>query len=255
MPPKKAQTTAESQPDAAAVDSATTSGIEAWELPKTLVTKIAKAAVDAGAESENSISGDANGSVPNALPTKFTKDATLSLVKGSTVFINYVAATAHDIALSRSHKTIAAADIIKALEQLEFGDIAAILPGELEAYRAAEKAKKAAVPGPSKKGKEKETTEKITLTIPGGQKKPQTPNQSQIASSLPPAASIPGDEREDQVDSMVVEGEDPVGLGNDGIDDDVEDEDEGGHDHDMDVDVDEGGGDGEEEVEERDGTS
>jgi hypothetical protein len=39
---------------------------------------------------------------------------------------------AHDIAISRSHKTISAADVIKALEQLEFGDIAALMPAELE---------------------------------------------------------------------------------------------------------------------------
>jgi DNA polymerase epsilon subunit 3 len=167
MPPKKAQRAAESQADAAA-EATGASGIEAWELPKSLVTKIAKSAVgDSGAPGGDGAGGKGEAS----MPTKFTKDATLSMVKGSTVFINYVGklcssikvtqtmaeasfsycscyvslqnilwtaslihfpTRAHDIALSRSHKTISAADVIKALEQLEFGDIATLMPAELE---------------------------------------------------------------------------------------------------------------------------
>jgi hypothetical protein len=90
MPSKKVQTGADSQVDGAAADAAASSGIESWELPKTLVTKIAKAAVGVGSESDPSTSGGHNGTGESAMPTKFTKDATLSLVKGSTVFINYV---------------------------------------------------------------------------------------------------------------------------------------------------------------------
>jgi len=245
MPPKKAQTAAESQADTAAQDATAATGIESWELPKTLVTKIAKTAVgDAGASS----STDAGGSVP----TKFTKDATLSLIKGSTVFINYVAATAHDIALYRSHKTISAADVIKALEQLEFGDIAALMPAELEAYRAHEKAKKAGG-GSSKKGKEKAQAPeasgsgagKITLTIPGGQKKTQAPDvgtsQAGAASSTVGAGA---ESRGDQADSMMVE-EDGGGDDDDGAE--LEDEGEGddggeeGDENEMDVDEGEAG--------------
>jgi len=232
MPPKKAQVTADSQVDTAANDPLGTTGIEAWELPKTLVTKIAKSAVgDSGASG----SGGASGSTEPAMPTKFTKDATLSMVKGSTVFINYVAATAHDIALSRSHKTISAADVIKALEQLEFGDIAALMPAELEAYRALEKAKKAGG-GPSKKGKEKEKAPeppgtglgsgKLTLTIPGGQKKPLATDQDG------PSASVAASAVSGQADSMVVEED---GGGDDDVDD--EGDDIGGDDeNEMDID-------------------
>jgi DNA polymerase epsilon subunit 3 len=86
MPPKKAQAAAESQADAAA-DSIGANGIEAWELPKSLVTKIAKSAVgDTGAPAAAAFGNKAE----PPMPTKFTKDATLSMVKGSTVFINYV---------------------------------------------------------------------------------------------------------------------------------------------------------------------
>jgi len=59
----------------------------------------------------------------------------LSLVKGSTVFINYLAATAHDVALSKQHKSISASDVLKALEMLEFTDMVEQLQGELQVYR------------------------------------------------------------------------------------------------------------------------
>jgi hypothetical protein len=105
----------------------------------------------------------------------------------------------------------------------------------ISAYRTAEKAKKTAVAGTSKKGKEKEiTAEKITLTIPGGQKKSQPPNLNQTPSSIPVAGSVPGDDRGDQVDSMVVEDDGAGGAGNDDIDEEEDEEDEGGHDMDVD---------------------
>ncbi|GLB42627.1 putative histone-fold-containing protein [Lyophyllum shimeji] len=90
-------------------------GIENFELPKSLVTKIAKSAIP-----ENS---------------KLQKETVLSLVKGSTVFINYLAATAHDVAVSKQHKSISASDVLKALELIEFGDLVDKLQAELLIYR------------------------------------------------------------------------------------------------------------------------
>ncbi|KAJ7207816.1 histone-fold-containing protein [Mycena pura] len=95
-------------------------GIENYELPKSLVTRIAKSALP-----EN---------------IKMQKETVLSLVKGSTVFINYLAATqvsslAHDVALSKQHKSISASDVLKALETIEFGDLVDKLQGELLVYR------------------------------------------------------------------------------------------------------------------------
>jgi len=66
---------------------------------------------------------------------KLQKETVLSLVKGSTVFINYLAATAHDVALSKQHKSISASDVLKALEMLEFTDMVEQLQGELQVYR------------------------------------------------------------------------------------------------------------------------
>lgn len=85
MAPKKA---AESQPEPSGENIAAL-GIEAWELPKTLVARIAKAAVG-GTETDNSTALGIQERPGDSMPTKFTKDATVSLVKGSTVFINYV---------------------------------------------------------------------------------------------------------------------------------------------------------------------
>ncbi|TFK68325.1 hypothetical protein BDN72DRAFT_683164 [Pluteus cervinus] len=90
-------------------------GIDNFELPKSLVTKIARSAIPDSA--------------------KLQKESVLSLVKGSTVFINYLAATAHDVALSKQHKSISASDVIKALEMMEFGDIVEQLQAELLVYR------------------------------------------------------------------------------------------------------------------------
>ncbi|KAG6860398.1 hypothetical protein C0995_011645 [Termitomyces sp. Mi166 len=104
-------------------------GIENFELPKSLVTKIAKSALPDNA--------------------KLQKETVLSLVKGSTVFINYLAATAHDVAVSKQHKSISASDVLKALEMIEFGDLVERLQTELVVYRANAKTDKKKIPPPS----------------------------------------------------------------------------------------------------------
>ncbi|KAJ6552044.1 histone-fold-containing protein [Mycena vulgaris] len=101
-------------------------GMENFELPKSLVTRIARSALP-----EN---------------VKMQKETVLSLIKGSTVFINYLAATAHDVALSKQHKSISASDVLKALEMIEFGDLVDKLQAELVVYREQAKTDK------SKKG-------------------------------------------------------------------------------------------------------
>ncbi|KAG6918860.1 hypothetical protein DXG01_010923 [Tephrocybe rancida] len=118
-------------------------GIENFELPKSLITKIAKSALPESA--------------------KLQKETVLSLVKGSTVFINYLAATyvylvlthsvahgnehsAHDVAISKQHKSISASDVLKALEMIEFGDLVDKLQTELVVYRANAKTDKKKAP-------------------------------------------------------------------------------------------------------------
>ncbi|KLO10366.1 histone-fold-containing protein [Schizopora paradoxa] len=112
----QAPATAQAQQDAVS------DGIENYELPKSLVTRIAKSAIP-----ENS---------------KLQKDMVTALVQGSTVFINYLAATAHDIATSRQHKSVSASDVLKALESLQFVDMVDKIQEELKVYRELQKSGK-----------------------------------------------------------------------------------------------------------------
>jgi len=88
---------------------------------------------------------------------KLGKDSVAALTKASTVFINYLSATAHDVARSRGHKTIAAADVLKALEIIEFGDLVPGLEEDLEVYREGnKKAKPTRDPASRRKGSAKD---------------------------------------------------------------------------------------------------
>ncbi|KAI0248976.1 hypothetical protein BJV78DRAFT_731264 [Lactifluus subvellereus] len=97
---------------AQAQQDAVSEGIENFELPRALVTRIARSAVPENA--------------------KLQKDTVLSLVKGATVFINYLAATAHEVSTSKQHKSISASDVFKALELIEFADLIPPLQAELQ---------------------------------------------------------------------------------------------------------------------------
>ncbi|CAE6419878.1 unnamed protein product [Rhizoctonia solani] len=101
-------------------------GIENYELPKTLVTRIVKSAIPENA--------------------KVQKEAMHAFLKGSTVFINYLAATAHDLSRARGHKSVGAADVIKAIETIEFNTdgLVKFLEADLEAYRQGTKKPKPA---------------------------------------------------------------------------------------------------------------
>ncbi|KAI0710756.1 histone-fold-containing protein [Earliella scabrosa] len=122
--------TAQAQQDAVA------DGIDNFELPRSLIMKLARAS-----------------QVPEN--TKFSKEVILAILKASTVFINYLAATAHEVASQKQHKSISATDVLKALELVEFGDIAKNIQGELQVYRDLQKSDKRK----GGKGKAKDTSE------------------------------------------------------------------------------------------------
>lgn len=135
-------------------------GIENFELPKSLVTKIAKSAMPDNA--------------------KLQKETVLSLVKGSTVFINYLVATAHDVAMSKQHKSISASDVLKALEMIEFGDLVENLQNELQIYRdntKGDKSRKSGTASSSHKGKARESETASVVSKSKGKDK---------ATNLPP---------------------------------------------------------------------
>ncbi|TNY22725.1 hypothetical protein DMC30DRAFT_414878 [Rhodotorula diobovata] len=100
-------------------------GIEAFELQKSVVARLVKA------------------SLPPDV--KLQKEVPLAMVKGSTVFIAYLAALAHDTATEKNHKTIAASHVLEASKQLAWDDGGALqkmLKKELAAFRANNEAKK-----------------------------------------------------------------------------------------------------------------
>ncbi|KZV63608.1 histone-fold-containing protein [Peniophora sp. CONT] len=112
-------------------------GIEQYELPRAVVTKLARAAVPDG--------------------TKMQRDTVTALMKGSTVFINYLAAVAQDVAHQKQHKTVSAADVLRALELIDFADVAGPLQEELDAYRSNQRKSSSAAPASKPKvGKPKQ---------------------------------------------------------------------------------------------------
>ncbi|KAL0948243.1 hypothetical protein HGRIS_010841 [Hohenbuehelia grisea] len=223
----RTSSTPKTGPTAVAQQEQVTEGIEKFELPRALVTKIAKSA----------IGNDA----------KLQKETVLSLVKGSTVFINYLGATAHDVALSKQHKSISASDVIKALELMDFDEaFRKIIQDELVAYRdlpKTDKGKKggasaSAVAGSSKAKASASTAARGSVSAPGpagpsitipakgkGKGKAKTPANADTASSasvslardddamdvdVEPADEAPGDEDED--DEMIEEEDDDEEL-------------------------------------------
>ncbi|KAA8908443.1 histone-fold-containing protein [Sphaerosporella brunnea] len=91
-------------------------------LPRSLVTRLAKSVLP-----------------PNAA---IQKQALLALSQGSTVFVNFLCSAANDIARREGRKALSAADILKAINQLEFGDFAPRLEAELALFTRVENGKK-----------------------------------------------------------------------------------------------------------------
>ncbi|GAA5910792.1 uncharacterized protein JCM6883_000318 [Sporobolomyces salmoneus] len=129
MPPRKKPTaaaTTDSTPAAAVADE-DSNGIDQFELPKSVIARLAKS------------------SVPSEV--KLQKEVPLALVKGSTVFINYLAALSHDLATEKNQKTISAAHVLEAVKQLGWEDggkgLERELKKELKGFRKIVEAKKA----------------------------------------------------------------------------------------------------------------
>ncbi|RPD58319.1 histone-fold-containing protein [Lentinus tigrinus ALCF2SS1-7] len=212
---------------AQAQQEAVSEGIDNFELPRSLIMKLARAS-----------------QVPEN--TKFSKEVILAILKASTVFINYLAATAHEVATSKQHKSISATDVLKALELVELADIAKNIQGELPLYRDLQKTDKRK----GGKGKAKDTSTESASAGPKGKGKGKAatgPSSDAPAQGLAPKIHIPAgrpaaapsseagpsegiDEDQEMADAEQDQGEEP---GQDDAedeeideDDDVEEEDE-----------------------------
>ncbi|POW01929.1 hypothetical protein PSHT_12310 [Puccinia striiformis] len=110
-------------------------GIEAVELPRAVVMKLAKS------------TGPGN--------MKLAKEVPVALTKASTVFINYLVAilfirtilrsSAHDIAAAKNEKSLNARHVLEACKELQWADsdqLQKTLKVELDAFRKLNEAKK-----------------------------------------------------------------------------------------------------------------
>ncbi|CAG8950596.1 hypothetical protein HYFRA_00002805 [Hymenoscyphus fraxineus] len=125
MPPKKAMPTMAPNDEAAlAKEQSVRDGIniDDFALPKSIVTKLAKGVLP-----------------PN---TQIQGNAMLAMTKSATVFVNYLASHANEHAISRNQKTLSAADVFAALEELEFPDWKEKLEGELAKWHEIQADKK-----------------------------------------------------------------------------------------------------------------
>ncbi|EKM51031.1 uncharacterized protein PHACADRAFT_262974 [Phanerochaete carnosa HHB-10118-sp] len=196
---------------AQAQQDAASDGIDAYELPKSLVTKLARSAIPENA--------------------KLQKETVLALMKGSTVFINYLGA-AHDVASQKQHKSVSASDVLKALELLDLGDMMPKLQQELTAYRnnqkpdkrrggAKGKAKDAGESASAKaKGKAKAPVTP-TITIPGRVPPPPPPAENDAMNEEPDAQQPRGEDDDEEMMDADIQDEEDIDE-----DEDVEDEDE-----------------------------
>ncbi|EGU11834.1 Proteophosphoglycan ppg4 [Rhodotorula toruloides ATCC 204091] len=156
MPRAKAKKPAQSDP--ADEDG----GLEAFELQK--IARLAKGAVSLDfypiplryrsrwrrRDDRAQLTSPRRGQLP--VDIKLQKEVPLALVKGSTVFINYLAALSHDVATERNNKTISAQHVLDAVKQLGWndgGELHKTLKKELAAFRAAADAKKRGEPAPA----------------------------------------------------------------------------------------------------------
>ncbi|OBT80050.1 hypothetical protein VF21_01151 [Pseudogymnoascus sp. 05NY08] len=105
--------------------------IEDLNLPKSIVTRLAK------------------GVLPPS--TQIQGNAMLAMTKSATVFVGYLATHANEYAQAANRKTVAPADVLKALEDLEFGEFRPRLERELEMFNENAARKRAG----AKKNKEK----------------------------------------------------------------------------------------------------
>ncbi|KAI9245428.1 histone-fold-containing protein [Sporodiniella umbellata] len=120
--------------------------IEEFELPKTVVARVLKSFLPEG--------------------TNLSKEARVAANKAATVFVSYLASVSNDVAKSANHKTVAASDVLKALEIVELDNLIDPLKEHLEGYQqhlADRKSKKK--DGDESKSKPEEEDEEMEETL------------------------------------------------------------------------------------------
>ncbi|KAG0197734.1 hypothetical protein BGX28_008740 [Mortierella sp. GBA30] len=143
--------------------------IEDNELPKAILTRIMK----------------------NVLPenTNIQANAKLAMTKSTTLFINYLASAANDVAASAGHKIVSGAHVLKALESIDLEEMVPRLTEEFKAFHAIQKSKKESA---AKVSKEKQDS------AASSESKKRKPSSDDTTSSKSRKATSDANPRDDQ---------------------------------------------------------
>ncbi|KLU84126.1 hypothetical protein MAPG_03171 [Magnaporthiopsis poae ATCC 64411] len=96
--------------------------VEDLSLPKSIITRLAK------------------GVLPSN--TQIQANAILAMTKSATVFINHLANASNEITLAQNKKTIMPQDVLKALDEIEFGFMKEQLEAEFEKFNQTQASKR-----------------------------------------------------------------------------------------------------------------
>ncbi|KAF9105853.1 hypothetical protein BGX27_009411 [Mortierella sp. AM989] len=172
----------------------------------------------------------------NRLPenTNIQANAKLAMTKSTTLFINYLASAANDVAASAGHKIISGAHVLKAIESLDLEEMLPRLTEEFQAFQAIQKSRKE---GAAKLSKDKDdssgTSKKRKPTAEGSNSTVKARKSSSTANPRD-GQDVSVNEIDDEEVEEEEENEDLVGKDDDDVGDEDDDENE------EDVDEDEG---------------
>lgn len=227
MPPRKSDASKVPVPggdDGTPVKEREGVNIEDLNLPKSIVTRLAKGVLP-----------------PN---TQIQANAVLAMTKSATVFVNYLATQANEHTQNANKKTVGPADVLRALDDLDFADFKPRLEQELAKFNELATDKRNAY-------RKRVAAEKAGGIPTGGT--PSTATNGEASGSANPSAEPDGEPASKKArleDPQGEQGSVPEGeLGDDTEGQSPENDHDHDHDHDTDHDNEEGE-DAEEEEEE-----
>ncbi|KAL2635157.1 hypothetical protein R1flu_006636 [Riccia fluitans] len=106
------------------------------DLPRAIVKRIVKAKM-------LELAGAHYGDEKTSRDFPIHKDALMAFSESAKIFIHYLSATANDICRESKRQTINAEDVLRAVEEVEFGEFVEPLQIALDAYREENQTKKA----------------------------------------------------------------------------------------------------------------
>ncbi|KAL1860451.1 hypothetical protein Daus18300_009225 [Diaporthe australafricana] len=200
---------------------AVTIPIEELQLPKSIITRLAKGVLP-----------------PN---TQIQANAILAMTKSATVFINHIANAANEVTTLQNKKTVMPADVFRALDDIEFGFMRERVEAEFakfnevqtskrSTYRKKVAAAKKATKGPGEEGADTPTGADGDTTMGGADTTLNSVADSSTAGGggQPRAkkARTDGNDEQMDVDDEVMDASDPESVPDEEVEEDEEEEDD-----------------------------